>query len=83
MSSAGNPLNCATVSAVKNGSTRCFAMSGDLTATESGTLTMTMKNAAGTVVGTFSEEVTSEARTITCAGGQPVALNIAGIASCT
>src|SRR5450631_1808364 len=62
---------------IENGTTTCFTMNGSLLPLVGvgGVVTMSLQNAAGNVIGTISEDPTSNRLTVTCTGSQPVELD--------
>ena len=60
---------------VTNGSTTCFTGTGAAPTGSSSALTYTIQNPAGATIATLSQDMSTGAASITCAGGQPVQLN--------
>jgi len=70
-----NPRASTTNTVVKKGSTVCYTMTRNSSASPTGNTPVTLTNAAGTAVATTVWDETAQAQIITCTGGSPVVVS--------
>jgi hypothetical protein len=74
---SGSGSAATSVLTVSNGSTRCFTGTASAAAQTGTTVTFSLQNPAGTTIATLTQDTSTGQATVTCLGGQSVALNAA------